>query len=381
MVMPQIPEDLAQRETSVAPTESGEALAERVAETTTRFNEVLAGILRARRDDPRVAAQIAEIATRIDADPVTITFGGHFSSGKSSMINAALQRSILPTDDLPETGAICLLRCGERDAAEIHFPNARRELACTTDAIRGQVSVYGDSGERRSDLREVAWLNVTLASVAIPPRARWIDSPGINDTEDMDFRAWQAARYSDVLVWVVSSRQPLAETEVAFINRHVAERGPSSIVFLINAFLREDVPDAWDAFHERQLPFYLKKIEHWALALGLSTMPRVVVASARAVVRQGGSGYGGPELRQLLASLNTPVHPRARCARLAAATNTLRGLLNQPVADSWEVRWAEAEAIVARIGLPGGRAPLYRRPGFLPGQERPRDGRPKSLPP
>src|SRR4051812_49887513 len=53
--------------------------------------------------------QITGVLSRPD---VRLVVGGHFSCGKSTMLNMLLGRDLLPTGDLPETGVPCELRSG-----------------------------------------------------------------------------------------------------------------------------------------------------------------------------------------------------------------------------------------------------------------------------
>ncbi len=185
---------------------------------------------------------------------VLVAAGGHFKTGKSTLLNAALGRRILPEDDLPETGALCVLSSGPADKAAVLDKAGRgRYIPCTTDAIRAEVGLIDQRGGRRSPGSSVDELQVELTAVPIPAGAAWVDTPGINDTDAMDARAWAGAEVADVLVWVVSSRQPLAESEVRFLARRVAAAGPASVVFVVNAFLREDTAKEWQAFlHDGQ---------------------------------------------------------------------------------------------------------------------------------
>lgn len=266
---------------------------------------------------------------------VIVTFGGHFKSGKSSIVNAALGRSILPVDDFPETGAICILRSGERDAAEVYSRRGRRCIDCNTAAIQQETSLISQAGERRTEVQEVERVEITLNPCTIPQHAWWIDSPGINDTSAMTERAQQASRLADVLVWVLSSKQLMSEPEVEFLASYVTERGPAAVVFMINAFLPEDAELAWQSFQAQRLPRHVNKIRDQATRMGFAkeTMPDVIAVSARAVGTTGGrrfgNAFGGLELDSLLASLASPEHGRVQRARVYQAALELQKLATQ----------------------------------------------------
>jgi hypothetical protein len=258
---------------------------------------------------------------------VSITFGGHFNSGKSSVINAALGRSLLPMDDLPETGVMCVLRAGNDDRAEARHGEDKWTIECTTEAIRNEVSLTSVSGERRAHVLEVERLDVMLKDVAIPPLANWIDSPGIDDVPEMNARALLATKYADVLVWVLTSRQGLSEVEMEFLADHIARRGPNSVVFLLNVFLAEHEL-TWKAFLSDKLPRFLNKLRHHATELGFTddAPPETIPLDALKLRKSKTNGYGRAELNRLLLSLNSCKSPRVVSTRLYHAQRELAAI-------------------------------------------------------
>ena len=201
---------------------------------------------------------------------VTLTFGGHFKSGKSSLMNEALGRPVLPVDDLPETGAVCVVEAAADDRAEVAYEDGGWEsVACDTDSIRAITSLTGADGRRSDAVHTVDRLRLGLEGVAVPAGFRWIDSPGINDDHRMDDRAWAAAIEADVLVWVLTSRQLLSETEVGFLADFVARRGAAALQFVVNAFLRDDTEAAWQRFLADKMPAHLERLYAAAPRLGL----------------------------------------------------------------------------------------------------------------
>lgn len=296
---------------------------------------------------------------------VSITFGGHFNSGKSSVINAALGRSLLPMDDLPETGVMCVLRAGENDQAEARHGDRKWTIECTTEGIRSEVSLTSASGERRAQVMEVERLDVMLKDVAIPALANWIDSPGIDDVPEMNARALLATKYADVLVWVLTSRQGLSEAEMEFLADHIARRGPHSVVFLLNVFLPEHEL-TWKAFLRDKLPRFLNKLRHHATELGFTDQapPEMIPLDALKLRKSKTNGYGRAELNRLLLSLDSSQSPRVVSARRYHAQRELAAIgdwLHQKLNAEEDRLAAERLAIVQRTKEEAER----QRPAFL----------------
>jgi hypothetical protein len=276
----------------------------------------------------------------LDPDTVRVTFGGHFSSGKSSLINMLLGVSLLPVSDDPETGVPCLLRSGTANRILAHTSNGPATVPLNTAAIAGYVSLIGDDGDYRQEVYAVRELDITLATAAIPSGVVWADSPGINDIAAMTELATQVARGGDVLVWVVNSRQPFSLKEQAFLAEHIAERGPVSVVFIVNVFLPADTPAAWSAFLDTRAPSLRRRIlGNLDPEMG---EPPVVFTSARAAAAHPES-FGGPEARALLAAVSHRDAPAVRATRLFRAQAEVR-----KVADELASRATAAEDQLTR---------------------------------
>ena len=65
-------------------------------------------------------------------------------------------------------------RSGERDYAVVQSKNGERPIACTTEAIRREVSLLSEVGERRQT-HLVERVKIMLSDAAIPPGVCWID--------------------------------------------------------------------------------------------------------------------------------------------------------------------------------------------------------------
>lgn len=291
-----------------------------------------------------VARDLSErVVESLAAPEVRIVFGGHFSCGKSSLINMLLGRDLLPTDDFPETGVTCEIRGGEHDRVRAFGTQGPADLAVSTSAIAGVVSLVDEEGGYRSAVHEVDRLDLTLAGHGAPPPGTvWVDSPGINDTDGMTERARAAAAGADVLVWVVNSGQPLAEVEAAFLDEHVARHGPHSVLVVVNVFLGDDETAAWARFLDERLAWFHRRLADAVPSLGDGPAAAVAV-SARAAGRAP-AHFGGPQVRHLVRAVDSPGHPRVRSARLHRGRRDLESALSEIT--TW--RQAEEEDVRRR---------------------------------
>jgi hypothetical protein len=291
----------------------------------------------------RVRQQMADGAAQLGAGRLRVVFGGHFSCGKSSMINMLIGRPLLPTSDYPETGVPCVISAGAADGIQIVAGARERAVPFGTASIAAAVTLVGADGDYRAVVKENTRLDVTLASGPIGPDTVWVDSPGINDTAEMTARATAVANEADVLVWLVNSKQSMSEAEQAVLREHVATHGPAGVVFLVNAFLEVDTLEDWERFLRDQAPAHAARIE---AGVDTGAAPkRIVFASARAAAEDP-DRFGGPEARALLAEMTGSAYWRAtatRACRARAGLTRLGERLDQQVSEE-EARLTAARA-------------------------------------
>jgi hypothetical protein len=270
-------------------------------------------------------ARLGEIEEVLGHSHVTLVFGGHFSSGKSTMINTLTGRVLLPSSDFPETGVACVIRHGETERIVADTSEGLIELPFGPDALAGRVSLIGQDGGYRQEIGQVSRIMITLTRSAVPSGDTWIDSPGINDTEAMTTRALEVADGADALIWVVNSRQALSMVEEELLRSYAAEHGTQAVAFLVNVFLREDVPAEWDRFLAARSDYHTGRIA--ALLDEAGPLP-VAFISARAAGAEP-EGYGGPDARELLTMLSDPGSARVRAVRQRRAARELARLTRE----------------------------------------------------
>lgn len=256
---------------------------------------------------------------------VTVTFGGWQKSGKSSLVNAAIKRHVLSVDDLPETGTICRITAGNKDAAVAHKNGRTYPVECNPRALRFVTALKGGSAPRRRGVDLVDYIDLVLNGTSIPKNACWIDPPGADDNADMTVRAREAADSADVLVFVNSSRHPLSDSETAFLTEHVRQHGPASVVLAVNAFLAQDNPESWANFNSRTLPYYQGRLGERAQDIGFTSEAplRIYPVSARALASGDGALFGGPAFMSMLLEINSPEHPRVQRTRVYRASQKI----------------------------------------------------------
>ena len=119
-----------------------------------------------------VRDELERIKADLDRPEAVVVFGGHYSSGKSTLINALLGRYLLPSSGFPETGVPCWLRAGEMDAAVVVTSEGSSPIAVDEGAIAREVSLMGDDMSYREHIADVVRVDVELGGAETQPAGR-----------------------------------------------------------------------------------------------------------------------------------------------------------------------------------------------------------------
>lgn len=124
-----------------------------------------------------------------------IAFAGHFSAGKSSMINALTGESILPTSPIPTSANIVTLRQGETDQAIVSFHDRPAVRLASEDDLH-HLSQLGRDGT-------VKQIDITHATSALPPGLVLMDTPGVDSVDDAHRISTESALHVADLIFYV----------------------------------------------------------------------------------------------------------------------------------------------------------------------------------
>lgn len=303
-------------------------LAEVINPTSIRTANLLRD-LRSANDNGATAllhSALADTASTVVGKPVRVVFAGHFSSGKSSVINALLGRPLLPTSDYPETGVPCVIKAGQYDRIQAVTVRGRVDLPFTRRAIAHEVSMIGDDGDYRDHVGTIEQVTVELAVPAVPVGVEWIDSPGINDTDVTTQRAQSVATGADVLIWVVNSRHPLSEVEQEFLHSHAETHGRDGVLFVVNVFLADDTEQDFASYLSGRQQFFQNRVTDIFGQEPTNGTP-LFISARGALAHPNGFGFG--QLRERLQSLRDERHPIVRATRAHRAVRDLQSLADQ----------------------------------------------------
>ncbi|NGZ74304.1 dynamin family protein [Saccharibacillus alkalitolerans] len=232
-----------------------------MAETTMKSGDLHKTLERLRAalisyEDPETAAKIGQLERKWDRRELTLAFLGHFSAGKSSLINALCGGPLLPSGPLPTTANAAIIRSGERraeitlhpsdEAAGIPLSEGERngepkKLVLAPEEMEEALARYCKDGEAYATVE--IWGDIPL----LQGGGAFLDTPGVDSTDAAHASATDAALHlADVVFYVMDYNHVQSETNLAFA-KSLSDLG-KPLVLIVNQV---------DKHRESELPFAL----------------------------------------------------------------------------------------------------------------------------
>ncbi|WP_233546721.1 dynamin family protein [Exiguobacterium sp. AM39-5BH] len=182
------------------------------------------------------SARLAKTALRkVTQNEIWIAVCGHFSAGKSTLLNNWLGDGVLPTSPIPTSANIVTLRQGEIEASV---------AVNDTDWIR----LAPDELDRLSDyckIEEIKEVEYALPRFPFGSDVVLMDTPGIDSTDERHRQATERSLFlADHLFFMMDYNHVQSEQNIKLMKQFSAEGRPYSII--INQIDKHD---------EGELPF------------------------------------------------------------------------------------------------------------------------------
>jgi small GTP-binding protein len=232
-------------------------------------------------DGPSVGRHLRDAVQRLREARFNLVVLGEFKRGKSTLINALLDTTVLPTGAVPLTSAITIVRGAERPRLLVEFLDGEQR-----EQPLSSLPAFVTERENPANHLGVERALVELPVPLLDGGLQIVDTPGIGSVHLHNTAV--AAGYVpsvDAALCVLSADQPLAEAEREFF-RTAAERVPRLLV-VVNKVDQVDPAARADV-----LEFVRASVRE----LGASREPELYAVSAR-------TGDGVGELRRRIAEL------------------------------------------------------------------------------
>jgi len=264
-------------------------------------------------DAEQVAADARSVAERISEGRFYVACIGQFKRGKSSVLNALVGDSVLPTGVVPVTTVPTIVRYGSHAAARVRFEAA----GGWADIPVKTVDEYVSEEKNPENAKQVAALEIFVPSPLLSTGMCFVDTPGLGSVFTGNTAATQAfIPHIDAALVVIGADPPLAGEELVLVEavaRHVQD-----LIITVNKADRTTDAERAEAvaFARRQLEKRLP--QH-------SVGPLFEVSAAEQIEHRG----TGRDWEKLVASLNHLIEGSGRRLIQAACERGLERISEQ----------------------------------------------------
>lgn len=171
---------------------------------------------------------------------------GEFKRGKSSLINALLGSKVLPADVTPTTATINRITYGAEPGVQVHFLNGTVERVGIHQLPEYVSKLTPEGAGMARQIREAV---VTYPTVICQNAVDIIDTPGLDDDEEMTRVTIGMIAHADAVIIPILSRSPFSETENRFVCDLIERENIGHLMFVVTYMDQLDEDDyVYDAF-------------------------------------------------------------------------------------------------------------------------------------
>src|SRR3954465_1178690 len=169
--------------------------------------------------------KVKQLAKKLENREFLIAFCGHFSAGKSTMINQVVGENLLPSSPIPTSANLVKVKSGD-DYAKVFFKNEKPRLYLAPydyDLVKN----YCKDGDKIEEVE------ISHSETSLPSNTMILDTPGIDSADDAHRIATESAIHlADVIFYVMDYNHVQAELNFLF-TKELTEAG-KEVYLVIN---------------------------------------------------------------------------------------------------------------------------------------------------
>ncbi|MDG4656158.1 dynamin family protein [Ectobacillus antri] len=175
------------------------------------------------KEDAESSERLADVIRKYEKGEFMIAFCGHFSAGKSTMMNALYGEDLLPTSPIPTSANVVKVRRGKNQVVATLLSGERHSYeGIYTDEQLKALCKNGD---------EVIGIEIARENAPLPEGVILVDTPGIDSTDDAHRLATESTLHlADIIFYMMDYNHVQSEVNLQFV-KELKER--NKCVYLV----------------------------------------------------------------------------------------------------------------------------------------------------
>ncbi len=268
------------------------------------------------RNDAAAQGRATLLANKLTKATFNLAVVGEFKRGKSTLVNAFIRESLLPTAVIPLTSVTTIIAYGPKIVVTVVFISGKKK-----EIPAGKLKDYVSESENPNNSKQVSVVKIEHPSAFLKDGVRIIDTPGVGSAYMHNTKTtYDYLPQIDAAVFLFSADQPASQVELSFL-KEVSAYAPK-------LFLVQNKIDYLAEGEINQSLAYLTKTVEAALDTAVSIYP-ISARSALASPSDNGDGFSALEadIMQFLAHSKGQTLITAASRRLAAEVDGTRQML------------------------------------------------------
>ena len=179
------------------------------------------------------AKSIADTIEKNAKEHFEVAIVGEFKRGKSTLINALLGQAVLPADVLPATATLNRVTYSTEPYVIVEYKNGTSEKVDINHLADYVTKLSYESEKTAETVKEAT---VYYDTEFCKNHVDIIDTPGLNDDEQMTNVTLSILPEIDAAVFVISANSPFSQFEKEFLEKKMLTSDLGRIIFAVNCF-------------------------------------------------------------------------------------------------------------------------------------------------
>lgn len=205
------------------------------------------------------AKSIADTVEKNAKERFEVAIVGEFKRGKSTLINALLGKEVLPADVLPATATLNRVTYSTDPYVMVEFKDGKSEKVDISHLADYVTKLSYESEKMAEKVREAT---VYYDTDFCKNHVDIIDTPGLNDDEQMTNVTLSILPEIDAAVFVISANSPFSQFEKEFLEKKMLTSDLGRIIFAVNCFgtfSKEDEDRIVETIEKRICSYVMEK--------------------------------------------------------------------------------------------------------------------------